>query len=298
MNPSSFHRRNAMADTVKFQRTKNLLLLICTILCVNALNGMDPTSLCELRRTEQEPSYATLPKEVKQVIFFTALTASKNFDEKFNVFKNTCALHGIHYHHEAILTTLATQLPDQIDQAANEVKHLQGTTLKHFITLIDVIAKKFPNWPREWIANKFKTQIAGRYNTLGPTFLKTVGKEENSETALKNAFNLLNDDLDPNYSWIGHAFSISDNEWITRIKTLLHTAYDKIFATPSIHGLIYNYHNNVHEDMLPILTLLLNRGAKPIPHLMQHVRWVANEYPTDFNSALLHLLEQANTQNY
>jgi hypothetical protein len=277
---------------------RKLLLLVCTIVCSSTLNGMDPTSLCELRRTGQELSYQALPKELKQEIITTAfadaLATSNTVDEVISKFKNISVLHGTSHNNSDLIDLLAKQLPDKLDQAANEVKHLQGTTLKHFTTLMDVLTKKFPDWPREWIANKFKTRIAGRYNTLASTFVKKIGSEENSETALKHAFNFLNDDVDPNYSWNGPDFKSSDR-WI--IRTLPDLAYNKIFATPSTYGNIYNY-NNIHEDMLPILTLLLNRGTKPTCDLMEHARWVAKQYPTDFNSALLTLLEQANAQYY
>lgn len=271
---------------------RKLLLLVYTIVCLSTLNGMDPNSL------EQEPSYATLPKEVKQEIITTAfaiaLATSNTVDEIISKFKNISVLHGTSHNNSDLIDLLTKRLPNQIDEAVKEIKSLQGTTLKHFTTLMDVLAKKFPTWPREWVANKFKTRLAGRYNSLANTFLKTINSEENAENALNHAFQLLNDGVDPNYSWMGPDFTSSD-AWI--IRTLLYTAYDKMFATSSTYGNIYSY-NNIHEDMLPILTLLLNHDVKPTTHLMEHAKWVAKEYPTNFNSALLHLLEQANAQNY
>jgi len=228
-------------------------------------------------------SYEALPQELKQEIFTTALATSKNFSEIINVMKNISALHGAHYDHSTIIDLLAKQLPDDLDKTIKEVKSLQGATLKDFTALMDVLAKKFPDEPRELLAEKFKTQVAGSYNRMANTFLKSMDDEENPETALTCAIKLLNQGVDPNYSWIGPRFIM---------RTLLLAAYNKIFAQPATYGNTFDY-NNGNESMIPILTLLLDRGVKPNAHLMEHATRMSQRYPTELNIKLLALLQQA-----
>src|SRR5262245_54934151 len=103
-------------------------IILFTILSIGLLNGM-----------ETEPSYETLPKELKQEIINTALATSKSVDEAINTLKTVSALQGI-----------------QFDKLFD---------LKDFTKLVHMLADKF-NTKTELIAEKFKTPVAEEYVRL------------------------------------------------------------------------------------------------------------------------------------
>lgn len=276
---------------------------------------------------EQQISYQALPREIQHEIFTTTLAMSKNFNETIDVFKNISALHGTHYDHSTIIDLLAKQLPNDLNKAINGVKSLQKTTLKDFTALMDALAKKFPTSSKEYIAEQFnrrhvclanhllettldsgnskyllkisreaiaiklETQIAREYLSLGNTFLKTIDREDNPENALNHAINLLDKGADPNFSWIGPDARCSNPDRFI-IQTLIDAVYDKIFAQRVVYGNMF-YYDKGDPSMMPIVALVLNRGAKPNAKLMKYATELAQQNPTELNIKLLELLTQA-----
>lgn len=58
----------------KLTFTLNALLIAIILFCTASMHGMDPTSLYELRRTGQQPTYHAIPNEQEQ----QALQADRN----------------------------------------------------------------------------------------------------------------------------------------------------------------------------------------------------------------------------
>jgi len=246
---------------------------------------MDPTSLYELRRTGQEPSYATLPKEVKQEIITAALASSETVHQVMNAIKIFSTLHSVQF------------------------GKLFGN-LKSFTALMDILAKKSPDASRKDIAEKLKIPTAKEYIQLSESFLIDVIEEpkegeyfvkyapfsyvsvrepRNPKIELNTAYTLLDRGIDPNFSWIIYPFKY---RWIQRQCSLLDEAYMKALSADDA-----NEKNTSENNKLAIFTLLLNRGAKPDAQLMEVATHAVNDFPTNSTcQLLLELLNQANAQ--
>lgn len=113
---------------------KKITLLLITLLCASALNSM------------QEPSYATLPSELKQEIVHTALATSNNdLDKTIQMIEKLSALHNVRY-----------------------------DNLEDFTKLVHLLAKKFDTTPDD-IAQKFKqTSIAKKYHDLCKQLYRSI----------------------------------------------------------------------------------------------------------------------------
>ena len=77
------------------------IALLLTIVCTSQLYTMK-----RIYGMEPEPSYETLPPELKQEIINTALATNKKLSKKIEMIKNLSALHGVQYDNLKDFTTL------------------------------------------------------------------------------------------------------------------------------------------------------------------------------------------------
>ena len=82
-------------------------------------------------------------------------------------------LYGVQYSPQAAMNLLITTLPEYFDQAINQVKNLQGTTLEDFTKLVHLLAYVYAV-PTMDIAKKFNTLISKKYEKLGNRLLSGV----------------------------------------------------------------------------------------------------------------------------
>lgn len=147
-----------------------ILLFTITLASTGALNGMQEIT---------ERSYwGYLPKKIKQSIIGTALATSNNVDEAINAIKTSGALYGLRYDTPTAKNLLIKSLPNNLDEAIEKVKTLQGATPKDFTKLVHMLADKFNLIPYD-VAEKFNTPTAEKYIDLyirlsGATSLKNL----------------------------------------------------------------------------------------------------------------------------
>lgn len=237
------------------------LVLLLTIICTSVLNGMDPTSTEQkTKELEVYQSLAAIPELQKEIIAAT-LAISNTPDEAIHMIEKLSILRGIKY-----------------------------DNLKNFATLINVIAKKFPNITRQEIAQKFTLPIAQEYVKFNDLFMHNITRikhyrPEKSGNALHEVTKLL-DDIDPNYSRISPNSS-PDNPMQ---ETALHITFNNYINAFS-NG--YTFIN--HPHLILIISALIHKGAQVDAELIKKAQDEALENPTKSNLQLLKLLTQANT---
>jgi hypothetical protein len=165
------------------------IILLFTIVCVGQLYGMEPT-------------YHTLPKELQNEIVSTALATSKSVDDAVNMIKKLGTLYGVHYSTQAATNLLMTILPNDIGQAIDEVKKLQGTTLEDFTKLVHLLAGKFTRTTTENIAKRFDAPIAQTYIDLGEQLLGVMFDDHPFKVSA-----LIKNGADINFSAASYSFA-------------------------------------------------------------------------------------------
>jgi hypothetical protein len=138
------------------------IAVMLAMLSIGILNGM-----------ESESSYKILPKELKQEIVNTALATSNNVDEAINMIKKLGALHGVHYDTKAATDLFVKMLPNNLNEAIDEVKSLQGSTPEDFTKLVHILLGRFYGRPYK-VAFLFNTPIAQEYLKLGEQLQEAV----------------------------------------------------------------------------------------------------------------------------
>lgn len=237
------------------------ITLILAILCTNALNGMDPTSTEQKTKELEIYKLLTAIPELQKEIITAALATAKNIDEAIHMIEKLSILGGVRY-----------------------------DNLKNFTTLINIVAKKFPDITRQEIAQKFTLPIAQEYIKLNNLFMDNISRikyyrPEKSGNALHEVTKLL-DDIDPNYS------RISPN-----------SSPDKQMQETALHITFNNYVNAFssgytfinHPHLILIMSGLIHKGAQVDAELIKKAEQEANENPTESNMNLLKILTQANT---
>lgn len=170
------------------------VFLLCALVCVGQMYGMESErSLLEAEHISQ------LSRDLHQKIINTALTTSNTVDEAIKAINGASALYGLKYDTSTATDLLMKRLPDNIDEAINTVKHLQGTTLKDFTALVSILAKKFPDEPRSLIATKFNTPIADQYVSLGMRLIKILGGDYR-DTMKRETMKAIQDGADVNFT--------------------------------------------------------------------------------------------------
>jgi len=130
------------------------IALLFTILCVGALNGMETEHIVKL------------PLELHKAIVQTALEASSTVDQTIKAIQNASAIHsGVKLNNAEAMNLLQKTLPNNLTQAIDKVKNLQGTEPKDFTKLVHLLAKKFNISPYQ-VASLFNTPIAQKYIKL------------------------------------------------------------------------------------------------------------------------------------
>lgn len=167
------------------------IFLLGALVCVGQMYGMEPM--------EPENSYELLPKELKQGIINNALATSKNVNQVINAIKAFGALHGMHYDTQTATDLLVQTLPDNLDEAIDEIKNLQETTLEDFTQLVHLLADKF-NMTTQKIAKKFTMPIAETYLNFGSWLLEHM-KDRGAFIHTK-VINLIKKGADVNYSGV------------------------------------------------------------------------------------------------
>jgi hypothetical protein len=149
---------------------KIALLFTLTLVGAGALNGMDPTSLYELRRTGPEnpqPELGTfghLPPELHEKIIQDAIASSNTVEKAIRAINAVSALRGVRY-----------------------------DNLKAFTRLVHILASKF-KVPVNIIAEKFATPTAQKYIALSKRLGEAV--EEDQVEMVKQ---LINQGADVNF---------------------------------------------------------------------------------------------------
>jgi hypothetical protein len=156
------------------------IALIFTIVCAGQLYGMEPGHYTGL---------GDLPREVQSLII-TYLHNYDNLDDMITAI--TEASKGVGLVNNQLYGILNEQLYGKD----------KYTGPKEFTALIGMLQSKFPtNRYRNEIAKKFNTPAAEKYMELNGKFIRDVINEGNSEIALKKAQELLDQGVDPNFSW-------------------------------------------------------------------------------------------------
>ncbi len=151
-------------------------------------------------------------------------------------------------HNEMIKTALATSdnLEETIKviQFASALRGIKYDNLKKLTALMDILAKKFPDISRKEFAEKLNTPIAKEYITLGEQLLWPANMMHSNKSMVEDVKKLIDKGADPNYSGgqLGY--------------TALNATYMAI--ANKIH-----LEKKMDENLMAILNLLLNAGAKP-----------------------------------
>lgn len=257
------------------------LILLLTILCTSALNGMEqPTE----KRTKELEIYKSLLPELQKEIF-EKMIAITSQDELVNVFKTMYisraiskkALKGIIKRNLSKANNLNKII--RVIKEASYIYDISYNTLKYFTGLVNILANKIPGLSREKIALEFDTPTAKQYSVLASSFIANVLGSSSSNKyvpPLNKAIQLLDKGVDPNFSWYEEPMGSRK----LYHSSLLSQAYHDIF----------HYED---ENRIAILTLLLSRGARPDANLIKKAKEIAEENPTDLNFKLLELFKQA-----
>lgn len=233
-----------------------------TIMCVSILNGMEPTSLSELRRpgkeiTELTPQetveiYQKLLPELKQYIFNTALAASNDLSEAITILQKLSALHKVNYNLKnatvvrALMKKFPTIIKDVIIFALEQPEQYQT---------IDTILKQNKT------INVLKQEKILQDNLKNFTILLHI--IQNKHQTYSTAHLALNWGIDGGqYIHLGNELLGSENpteakEWIERGADVnFINKYDnQHYRTPLIIASI--------KGNAKVVTCLLNNGANP-----------------------------------
>lgn len=174
------------------------IILLSALVCASSVIGMEPEKKGNLGAFEQ------LPKELRQEIAQTALQASTSVDQAITAIQNASAMYsGVKLDNTAAMNIFKKMLPNDLDQAIQAVKHLQGNNLKDFTKLLYILIEQFPSYSRMWIANNLghyhpsHIQYGWRYRELGDQLIKLAG--DKNKSAQKEIIQLIKEDADVNY---------------------------------------------------------------------------------------------------
>jgi hypothetical protein len=226
-------------------------VIICSLICVSALKGMGPG--------HYGAGFSDLPREV-QAMIIQYVHNYNNPKELIAAIKNT------------------SMVNKKLNQIVQEMYGNIGD-IKGFNTIINVLAKRFPDEYRFELANMFNTPMSRHYNKLGHEFIDILNRltksynEVNVDQELANAQALINAGVDPNYSWKRTNSSL--------LKNMLQLAKE-------------------NEKYIPFVQLLLENGAQPSIsgiNMKLEAKLAANpQYTQDYpaQKALFNLLQEYN----
>jgi len=195
------------------------IFLLFTIICAGQLYGMEVL----------EPSYGSLPRELKQEIINTVLEIintteeSNNLSQTIVMIKIFSILHGIEYN-----------------------------TLPLFNGLMNRLAKKFPDINRRDIARNFGIEIGKAYVTLNEKFYAMAKNFEDKPT-LEKYKDFIAQGADSSFTFFfGGCHSFFDHIW--------HDSFDGIL--PKVCEFVYSKRTDT-EEALKVLEYLLQQGSNP-----------------------------------
>jgi hypothetical protein len=186
-------------------------------------------------------AFEQLPLELRREIAQMALAASSTIDQAIKAIQNASAIYsGVKLNSAAAMNLLKTMLSDDFDQVIERFKHLQGTKVKEFNVLMDLLAKKFPDLTRAEIAEKFKSPIANEYLVLNKEFYDETAFSNNDLEKYKK---FIDKGADPSFTFLSETFT-------KMIKGILSQAASNAEGSGS-------------QEAIQVLEYLLQEGSNP-----------------------------------
>lgn len=141
------------------------IIVLLTILCASILTGMQKEQKGDLGSFEELPE--ELRQEIAKVAIETAIATSTTVDEAIKAIQTASMVYsGVQLDDIAARDLLIHSIPNNLDQAITQVKHLQGKELKNFTKLVHILADKFDITTARTAAT-IGTPIAQTYLNLG-----------------------------------------------------------------------------------------------------------------------------------
>jgi hypothetical protein len=217
-------------------------VIICSLICVSALKGMGPG--------HYGAGFSDLPREI-QAMIIQYVHNYNNPKELIAAIKNT------------------SMVNKKLNQIVQEMYGNIGD-IKGFNTIINVLAKRFPDEDRFELVNMFDTPMSRHYDKLGREFIDIINhltkysSEVNVDQELAKAQALINAGVDPNYAW-------KTMKKVSPLKaayaeTLRNAGvYVKDSSKPIKFSLLEEMYSLAkrNQKYVPFVQLLLENGAKP-----------------------------------
>ncbi len=213
------------------------IALLFTIVCVGQLYGMEPKK--ELTKKEALEIYKSLLPELKLGVLNQALAVSNDLDEAI----------------------------DMINKLSIVYKE-QYNNLQDFTNLVHILADKF-NTTTEKIAEKFGTEIAKKYVSLGKNLTKAIFWHETKEEVKQ----YIKQGADVNYSDEQHSTPLIAAVRSNRIDilTLLLNAKANPFYKHSTEGTALNFTVRMMEEFHKEGTPSLAENMEPLKKLLEDI---------------------------
>jgi hypothetical protein len=259
------------------------ITLLLTLLCASALNGMDPTSLYELRRTGPEnpqPELGTfgyLPSELLEKIIQDAIASNNTFEKTINTINAVSALRGVKYDNINDFMRLARML-------ANEYNNLED-----FTKLVHIISDKF-NMPTAEVAGEFLKYSAesslkstvGRYLDNGK-LLMGIETRRCCQATINLTNNLMNKLIiigaDVNFSTVDDSEFKYLGPWKTPLQATIMRALQGTIesSNPDIINLLLKSGAKPRDKDLAVAQELLSRGFPELAEIIQIIKDAMNK---------------------
>lgn len=226
------------------EKAMKKMILLWMFLCVGGLNGMEkenPEFKPEIK--SDLGAFEQLPRELRKEIAQIALVRSATVDEAIKAIQNIALIYGnTKLDSIAAMNVLISTLPNDLNQAIQAAKKLQGNNLKDFTSLAHILADKF-NVTTEEVAQKFGTPLAEKYKKKGHVLLQNLGKWTTYEkgSTEDHINNLIQKGADVNFTGIcGGRF------WVESIESPLGVAiiFSNLVGVEALlkHGAIVTNH--------------------------------------------------------
>ncbi len=207
------------------------IALLLTIVCTSQLYTMK-----RIYGMEPEPSYETLPPELKQEIINTALATNKKLSKKIEMIKNLSALHGVQY-----------------------------DNLKDFTTLVHILNKELKVTTAR-IAMKFNTPTAEKYLMLGHNLSEAVRLD--TQAAHDKIADLIKEGADVNFIDYNYVFPLHRAMWLLNtegVNLLLNARANPQSLLHFIPSFLQEKRNKESGEKALVIKNLLEEAIKKYP---------------------------------